>query len=227
MDAGIIISTHGMPAFVHLQLESVRRFSPRLPVLVYDDCSPQGDVLSYLANLYGARFESAPRRYGHYLGDMRAYSVGLKWGMSRGFDYIIKISRRFIVVQNWLNEFKSIAEHAPATIAMGSDTVGWYLRTSWIAMRIEDWCIHIPTIDRYANSGDLICVEYCLGDLSKQFGHFTVFPFLDNTKAEGRDNGNFLWYDFANGERYYRQSREWGLNYLVDSFNASANLDTT
>jgi hypothetical protein len=128
MKLGIVISTFGTPAFIALQLESARRFAPGVPVLIHDDCSGDAE-LPRLTLQYGAEFQNTPCRLGHYGGDLAAYLAGIRWGEQQGFDYIIKISRRFVPIRHWLPQFCGIAANGPETIGAGDTAFGWYLRT--------------------------------------------------------------------------------------------------
>ena len=56
-----VISTHGTPAYVHLALESQRRFCPDVAVLVVDDCSADGDPLTALCANHGVPLVRNPR----------------------------------------------------------------------------------------------------------------------------------------------------------------------
>lgn len=217
LKCGIVVSTFGTPAFVGLQLESARRFAADRPILIHDDCSADAE-LSRLAHQYGAELQSTPHRLGHCRGDVAAYSAGIRWGETYGLDYIIKISRRFVLIRPWLPQFNEIAANKPATIGAADSAFGWYLRTEFLGMRISDWKGQLSAITSYASGH----VEDFLGNLSKLFGHFAAFPFLGRTRYE--DNGNFLWYNFADEPRYSEQAKRWGIFQPLQHFDVRPNL---
>ena len=91
-----VISTHGTPAYVHLALESQRRFCPDVAVLVVDDCSADGDPLTALCANHGVPLVRNPTRLGHQNGDLAAVAHGLRFASNCKADWLLKTSRRFI-----------------------------------------------------------------------------------------------------------------------------------
>lgn len=216
MSLCIVISTYSTPAFIALQLESAKRFAPGVPVLIYDDFSRDPE-LRQLANRYGAELWSTPIRRGHYRGDLAAYVAGLSFAEQRGRNYVVKISRRFVPVEPWLEEFREITNGHPPTIGAKDVAFNWYLRTEFIGLYKYEWRKQLPAIANYKDG----YIEDFMGGLSKELGPYAAMPFLGDTRYE--DNGNFLWYNFATPERYAEQAREWGLDYQPSDFNCEAN----
>lgn len=215
---GIVISTYGTPAFVRLQLESAKRFAPNSPVMVHDDCS--GDTeLPRLASLYGSKFISTPARMGHCAGDIHSRISGIRRGSELGLDYVIKISRRFVLIKDWVPELIKLTQDQPKTVGASDDAFGWKLRGEFVGMRTPDWLPMLSALDSY-KSGH---VEEFILEVSKSLGIFKSFPFLGSSRAI--DNGNFLWYNFASPERYCDQAKLWGIDgYSPASFNTQPNL---
>lgn len=196
MDEGIIISTYGAPAFVHLQLESAKRFAPYAKILIYDDCS--GDKrLKELAELYEAEYISTETRHGHYIGDLKSYEYGLEWANRNGFSYLTKISRRFLPITYWAN--------IPQGVTIGNPDVAfnWKLRTEFISFNVLAWKgFKAPkTINGF--------VEDYMYEMAKLKGDITTFIWLGNSRAFNNDN--FLWYNFATPADYLAKAIEWGI----------------
>ena len=55
-DIAIVVGTYGAVPYVHLQLESWRRFAGECPLIVHDDCSTEAAALRGLCQNYGAEF---------------------------------------------------------------------------------------------------------------------------------------------------------------------------
>ena len=78
-EIGLVIGTYGAVPYIHLQLESVRRFHPGMKVLVVDDCSPDAEALRKICAEYGAELHVNEKRMGHVPGDMQAFVTGHEW----------------------------------------------------------------------------------------------------------------------------------------------------
>lgn len=214
---GIVVSTFGAPGFVALQLESARRFAPGTPVLIHDDCS--GDpALVMLAERYDAWLVSPLTRRGHTSGDVSAFAAGLRWGESLGLEYVVKISRRFVAVQDWLPEFSRLAADRVPTIGAPDAAFGWPLRTEFVGLRVDDWITLLPQLQAY----EVGHVEVFVGGLAQSVGPTALLEFLGPSRII--DHGNYLWYSFADSHRYAALSAEWGLAYTSNDFNTQANL---
>ena len=100
-DTAIVVGTYGTAPYVHLQLESRRRFAQDCPMIVHDDCSPHGQRLETLCQAYGAEFYSTPQRLdrlsadgGHlvgYNGDHDCYPIGADFAARHGCRWLVKI----------------------------------------------------------------------------------------------------------------------------------------
>lgn len=211
MGEGIIITTYGTPAFVHLQLESVKRFAPCAKVLVYDDCS--GDKrLKELAELYEAEYISTETKQGHYIGDLKSYEYGLNWASNNRFKYLTKISRRFLPITCWTD--------IPEGTTIGSPDIAfkWKLRTEFISFNVLAWKGF-----KAPNEIKGFVEDYMYNE-AKQRGDITWFSWLGNSRAFNNDN--FLWYNFAKPADYLAKAIEWGITgYTEIDFNTQAHLE--
>lgn len=107
----LVIGTYSAVPFVHLHLELAARTGK--PVLVHDDASPEAPKLSELCRHYGAEFVCARKRSGHTAGDLRAFARGLEWAGERGFDWLVKFSRRFVPLYDFELEVTRNAQSYP------------------------------------------------------------------------------------------------------------------
>ncbi|NBR91083.1 MAG: hypothetical protein EBS68_14460, partial [Rhodobacteraceae bacterium] len=99
---GVVIGTYSAVPYIHLQLESLRRFHPGTPCLVVDDGSPQREELEKLCAEYGAEFIGRKKRMNHARGDMQAFIEGHAWAQRRGLGLLVKFSRRWLPVTPWI-----------------------------------------------------------------------------------------------------------------------------
>ena len=106
---GLVVATFAAVPYVHLHLESWRRYYPHIPLLVNDDGSPQRDRLRELCAEYGACFDSNDSRRRRTVGDMSAYVRGLEWIDARQIDILVKMSRRFLPCYNWVPKLQTLA----------------------------------------------------------------------------------------------------------------------
>jgi hypothetical protein len=98
---GVVIGTYGSVPLIRLQLEARRRYWPNVPLLIHDDCSPDTDELKHLCEQYDAEYYCTSKRLDSAAGDMAVMLHGLDWAQTRGFDLLVKFSRRFIVYHDW------------------------------------------------------------------------------------------------------------------------------
>lgn len=137
---GVVVSTHACLPYVHLQLALLRRRYPTLPVMVHDDASPQSEDIAALCRQYGAAFCTTERRLGHTAGDMMAFAAGLDWASEGALDYLVKFSRRWVFITDWLSDLSMLIDRArPATVSSWCDRWGFGFRTECMALHVGDW----------------------------------------------------------------------------------------
>ncbi len=170
MKIGIVISTFGTPAFIHLQLAIAKKLYPALPIAVVDDSSTETAALSALCEEYKATFFADaknpavndltrdPRTGGisakHCLGDLSALCRGFHWAKANGFDVLVKLSRRFVPLYDWTSELTRIvlATHYPAYSSWDSKD-GFPFKTEAAAYMVGDWFRYgaVEEIERQAS----------------------------------------------------------------------------
>jgi len=211
MKKAIVISTFGSPAYIALQIESARRFSPDSSILIYDDMS-NNIGLRDLCKQQRIELYSNHSRMGHFLGDLNSYIVGLEFAKNIGAEQLIKISRRFLPITSW--------ENIPFDTTVGNSDVAfnWNLRTEFVGFNVEMWHKQLSLKD-YAGG----FIENHIAEKAQKIGSITQFDWLGATRY--RDNGNFLWYNFATPLDYVNKGLEWGLEFTESDFNTSPNWE--
>jgi len=136
----LVIATFASVPCVHLALEMWRRNCVHAPVLVHDDGSPCSDELHALARRYGAEFFSNRTRRRRTVGDLPAYLHGLEWAATLQVDLLVKMSRRFIVLRNWVLELQALAWMTQyATYSQRCLHFDFGFRTECVAFHLPSW----------------------------------------------------------------------------------------
>lgn len=242
---GIVVGTFAAVPYVHLQLESWRRNYPGIPLLVHDDASHRQHELISLCLKYGADFQTNrlrrcdQRHLGHDAGDLSVFLGGLSWAASRGLDLVVKVSRRFVPLVNWVDELQKLGVSSRAT------TFGSYyldrsdsLRTDCIGLRVHDWVkVRYPRllfskiIDCLTKNDHGLFVEHVIFKIApgiKYSGQhrddcFARWPFVTST-LKGDERPTYLWHEIHRGGDYYRISNSWGLRYSLSFFEGNPNI---
>jgi hypothetical protein len=137
---GVIIGTFAALPYVHLHLESWKRNFPSVPVLVHDDCSPQREELATLCREYGAEFYCRQKRGRKTVGDMNTYPHGIEWAVEAGIEIVVKMSRRFIPVYDWVPGLKRLAwESQLATYSESCRHFDFGFRTECVGFHVPSW----------------------------------------------------------------------------------------
>jgi hypothetical protein len=137
---GIVLATHGSVPYIRTHLECLKRHESNVKVLIHDDSSPQGDELRALARVYGAEFVSTDGRRVPTVGDLSAFSEGLKWGERHGLDVVVKCSRSFIADRPWSRELVNLLHNTGYVTATGPcATFNIGFRSEWVAMHVNSW----------------------------------------------------------------------------------------
>lgn len=137
---GVVIGTYGCLSLIRLQLELRRRYWPHVPLLIHDDCSPEADALRQACEQYGATFYSTPSRVGVSVGDMSCFIEGLDWAHEKGFDFLVKLSRRFVICHDWMPYLERLAYNTQAaTLTDPCSEKGIGCRSECVAFHVESW----------------------------------------------------------------------------------------
>jgi hypothetical protein len=137
---GLVISTYGAAPYVELALAVRRKLYNDIPVLVHDDASPDSNALRNLCDKYGATFQTNSSRLGHEMGDLSGIVGGLHWARSTGVELLVKMSRRFVPVVEWVRALQDLAVTTQfATFGRECPRFNLPLRTECFAMAVEPW----------------------------------------------------------------------------------------
>lgn len=236
---GVVIGTYGALPYIHLQLESLRRFHPGMPCLVVDDGSPQREQLAALCREYGADFVGRFKRMGHVPGDMQAFIEGHAWAQKLGLGLLVKLSRRWVPIAPWLNEAERLWWTSRAPTLNASCTFHNYgFRSECVAMDVAAWqkadalkvvrehiaaCAnHPPDLDCGASG---VLVEHIIHvaakaakDVAGWAGplNYTLWPWMGTSRA-GLIEG-VLWHETSRASVYHATGAAWGLRYAAADY---------
>jgi hypothetical protein len=238
---GLVISTYAAVPYVHVALESWRRHYPEIPVLVKDDCSPQRDELRALCYSYRAEFLSHEKRLGWAAGDMSSLYHGLLWAQRRGLKFLVKMSRRFIPLYNWLPDFSHLAL-AKRAATFGNECIQskMKIRTECMGLNTELWSnsgavskirrmmdsLNVNTnVERLIFNLSLEVKEYLhringplknVGLKNKSHHPFEIWNLVPDKRTTFQPN--VLWHNVDRACDYYRIAVLFGLNYSLEEF---------
>jgi hypothetical protein len=137
--AAVVIGTYGSPAYIRLQLESRKRYWPNVPALIHDDNSPQRDELIKICKEYGVQYYSPESRLGD-TGDASVLVKGIDWAHENGYDLVVKISRRFIIIHEWVSALQTLAFATQYPTYAGRCAEYVYgCRSECFAVHVEAW----------------------------------------------------------------------------------------
>jgi len=221
---GLVIGTHGSPAYIHLFLESAKRNFP-VPILVHDDFSQV--ELKSLIEQYGCDFSINNRRYGHGSGDITTYYNGLNWAKNKGIDILVKMSRRFIPFFDWRPSLIQTAlKSQHITYTNYCEYFKFGFRPECVGMYVPEWVKYVENLknlaetpinvekdlmelingfprtcivnESYASSGDKYCQYYGIWDIIG-----------NNRMMEQKD---ILWHDNSGPAAYLNKAIIYGIN---------------
>jgi hypothetical protein len=238
--AALIIATFAAVPYVHLALECWRRYYPSVPLLVSDDGSTAAPRLRDLCGEYGAEFRKNPQRKRRTIGDLSSYLYGLEWAGALGVDLLVKMSRRFIPLHNWLPSLQEVAwETQYATYSNRCLHFNFGFRTECIGFHIESWNLpavqgelryrvernepifverYLHQVARYVNRGACAHNRHYEGRNPRPpdadaYGVWEIMP--DRRVAKKPD---ILWHDSDAPADYCRIACLFGLGYRLQEF---------
>ncbi len=238
---GVVIGTFAAVPYIHLHLEARQRFYPDIPLLVHDDASARWEELARLCEAYGCEFERNETRQPPCIGDVSAFLGGLLWGDRNGFDLVVKMSRRFLPLEDWGVGLRSLAlDSQYATYCSHTESFGFGFRSECVAMAVQEWLRHrshhelaiialtpeMPFVEAAVHniarrlatfrSGHAIRWDEEHGPRPKDRDGFAPWPFMGTDRC--RRYPQFLWHDSATAEDYHQLALSWGLDYRCEDF---------
>lgn len=190
---GVVIGTYAALPYVHLQLESLRRFHPGTPCLVVDDGSPQREALAALCARYGADFIGREQRMGHVPGDMQVFIDGHEWARKRGVGLLVKFSRRWVPIAPWADDLLALwRESGAPTLCNRCTGHGFGFRSECVAMDVRAWDspeVMRPLVDNIARAR----AEVEPGVFAWQQRIFLVEGIVHESAMHAARRGGILW----------------------------------
>jgi hypothetical protein len=237
---GLVIGTFAAAPYVHLALESRQRNYPDIPLLVSDDGSPNREELRALCERYGAEFVSATKRKKHMLGDISAFVHGLEWALKNELELLVKMSRRFIPLQNWVPGLQRLAyETQYATYSNRCDHFGYGFRTECVAFHTRSWCDlgALEELRAFLTRNESVFVEASIHNLARRVHKSNceanrAYEKLNPRPGEADAYGpwsvmadkrttptpNILWHDSNLSHDYWQAALRYGLSYHAQAF---------
>lgn len=231
---GLVIGTYGAVPYIHLQLESLKRFHPGTPCLVVDDGSDQREELAALCKEYGVEFLGRDKRMNHARGDMQVFIEGHSWAQRNGIKLLVKFSRRWVPTATWQEEalrlWKETKAPTLSNVCMHNE---YGFRTECLAMDVTAWkesnaLSFIQTkIDDTAGqpshwvAGDCgVLVEGEIHHASKLaqehvnwVGNNTYAPWPWMGESRAIRYPGIIWHVTDGPDVYHRQLLYWGIGY--------------
>jgi hypothetical protein len=165
---GVIVSTYGTSAYVHLHLAAWKTYYPQVPLLVFDDGSPDFQQLAALCKHDGADFVANTVRLGHKRGDMSSFVQGLLWASSRDIDLLVKFSRRWVCLQDWRPSLLEVASESQyATYSNECRHWNYGFRTECIALHVGSWLGQVEEMRRLISEDRIGLPEADLHQMSR------------------------------------------------------------
>jgi predicted O-methyltransferase YrrM len=248
---GLVIGSYGAPAYIHLQLEAWKRFYPTIPLLVHDDLSSASDQIADLCQIYGASYYKTKQREGHQEGDLSACIKGLEFGRDRELDIMVKFSRTWLPLDNFVPCLQQLAyESQYATYShfcnacgfgFRSECVGWHVPTYVEGGYLDKMKEALPHgheawgyVERFLHqiAKDVVDHSACLANdiyrasepsRREDRCHYGLWDWMgDNCHKR---NERQIWHTCDTPLDYYRASVLYRLSYSLEAFEYPPRLD--
>lgn len=233
---GVVIGTYGAPAYVALQLEARKKFYPELPCLIHDDSSLDREELKGLCKSAEVDFATTSERHGWSLGDMAAIVAGLDWGRSRKIDIIVKLSRRFLICNDWHLDLQKLAyrtQYATYGNACGyhnlpfrPECMGMHVETWHNSGAVEEMRVYVKRgqrveqmIERWyqaralrihqAHAPAILKRREYLFPRDARWGGYAIWDMLGLSRRA--DVPGVLWHEVHSAEDYFALAQSWGI----------------
>lgn len=215
---GLVIGSYYWPAFVELQIATLRKACGEMPILISDDCSPghpccrvpgpQYARLKEIATKWGVDIEFNSHNVGHAGGDIQAFRKGLRWAKAKGLKVLVKLSQRMIPRrQFWLQEIARRLMDSPAVVA------GVRGLTDAVAMKVDAWnerAIHL--FPQQHESVNMPAEAFFWNVFDQAFPGQSVahWPLMDFDR--GHAPADILWHDGSKLEDYQALADSLGIS---------------
>lgn len=239
---GVVVGTFAAVPYVHLHLESRRRFYPSVPLLVHDDGSPFREALAELCGRYGADFVCRGSRGRATVGDLSSYVSGFEWARRLDLDILVKFSRRFVPLYDWVPGLQALANESQLpTFSQACLHFNFGFRTECVAFHCDTWLCSgaSQALRGHVDRDEPVFVEGFVHQLAREivrdYACGAARAYLqDHPRPPDRDAyapwdlmpdrrvarvPGLLWHDRDEPVDYCRAAAAFGLTYAVEDFN--------
>ena len=232
--------TAGSPPFLHLQLAAATRYTPGVPIYVYDT-GHADDRMEALCQQYGATYQRHPVATRHHHGTQWGIASCIRWAAANGFDFAFLRSRRYVPLFDWRADLAAVAARSPhPTYGSGSPREHLLLRSDCLAVRPTRWVqtgADTRLLYRIEDESRLIpCEAVCYWaarvaaglpdkrrvEASPPFGEWPEVV-TDHRAKPTHPDRPVLWRYYSQPQDYAAAARAMGLPYAADDFRVSCN----
>lgn len=221
---GIIIGTYGTPNYIRLHLARMSYYYRNVRVIVHDDSSDKQEQLYKICSEAKVEFASTASRLGWLCGDIHALLFGLEWAKLNNLDILVKFSRRFIPLKNFIPDLINLAlESQYTTFGNRCEIRNYDFKTEAYAVSVRAWIPLYDTIVKtiHARMEDMFVVEQVV----HRWAHIILnkHKMLINTSFDNVGRGYAIW-DFVKNSRDRTDNQYlWHLSNSVDDYVSEAN----
>lgn len=212
---GLVIGTHGTPAYVAMQIKSRLLFEPDMPMLVHDDCSQRIEEIAAMTKSSGVDFDCTLLHCGHIKGDLACFKNGLLWAKNIDVEFLVKMSRRYIPIVSWTDDLCRMMDDKSQTFSSVNRVFNMDFSTHLMAMRVSEWLKMVPDIEKAIANDKILSVEWLMYRLAVKIDPFRDMACQQWSLTEGleRHKRRALWRDKNSAFDYVNTAAGWGLNY--------------
>ncbi len=105
----LVVSTDNAVPLIHLHLESRRRFSPDVPMIVHDTGGASQGPMQDLCAAYGAHFFSPTESVGPHGADISAALLAVQAAQEMGLELAVLMSDACVPLTNWVPQLQHLA----------------------------------------------------------------------------------------------------------------------
>lgn len=228
MRIGFAIGTYGTPSYVELNVRKLLSFGIEPEdILVIDDAS--GDErLPVICKELGVGFESNEKNLGHFPGDFRVFSRAVGWGFVKGYDLVVKVSRRFICLEDPRPSLEALHERFNASCyGTRNHVLQLPLRTEFVALNVSHWRYFIPELEDqgYDQDNRTGTFEHWFVEIAKVVQTLHL-RYSKNVDYKDLQRFGFIYWDFVHFNVSYRSEKQlWHFaNEPKDYFEAAKSI---
>jgi hypothetical protein len=146
----LLISLSAPVPYLHLHLESRRRFYPDVPLIVYDTHRAADSVVPELCAAYGALFYTPVEQIGPHGGEISAALLAIQAAQETGMELAVLMSDLFVPLMNWVPQLQHLASSTQYATYGGAD-----LHPECVAFHAPSWAAGdtMPRLEQTVETG--------------------------------------------------------------------------